>query len=669
MGLSLSNFVHKLLWPLLLGAGAALACGPDFPSTILWERAATLKAAPRNSFAFEAARLVAPEGPGKAVEPYYDETGEARRIAQDDAEKAGLSSGLAIEVAAMRNTTDGGFALGKGPHLPPAIAQYTAGAVDFHSANYAAARKRFAAVLAMPPVQARPRMLWAAYSLARSDAAMGDTAKAQAEFADVRRLAKQGFPDVFGFAVASLGEEARLHFRRANDLLSVGVTKPSENQLDTTLKTAKLKPTDAAVYGREMRQAAALYAAQAAHQSDIGVQSLKAVAAHILAEPSRLDATIGDPVIQRLLVTYTLALNNWHGGDLPAVIAALQRNRIAHPAAADRLAALAYGNGRFALARRMAKKSSGPLAEWVLAKLSLRDGNLAAAQKHYAMAARGFPAADNNVLQPDNTGLLVGESGAVALARGQYVEALRLLYGTKQYWNDSAHIAERVLTRDELKSFVDSQPSEKDAACSDSDAPVSTLRDVLARRLAREGRLDIALAYYCSDKTRAIARKYQALLREKDTLPSKAARARALFQAAVLARIHGMEIMGSELAPDYAVYEGNFDTGRGEFNPDDKDLVTTAEKRRFQATTPRPDLRFHYRYIAAQQAQEAAGLLPPRSQAFAAILCTASGWMLSTLDGGKQAWRIYRHYAKYGAPMSWSAHFGRQCPDPDFGKL
>jgi hypothetical protein len=503
--------------------------------------------------------------------------------------------------------------------------------------------------------------------LARTDVALGDPIKAQMEFADVRRLAKQGAPDAFGFAVASLGEEARLHLRRATDLLPAETPRPSENQPDANVKP-RLKAADAPTYGREMGLAAALYAAQAAHQSDIGLQSLKAVAANILAEPSRLDATIGDPLIQRLLVTYTLALNNGFGDDLPPVIAALQRNQIANPVAADRLAALAYGNGRFALAREMAEKSSGPLAEWVLAKLALRDGDLVAAQTHYAAAARGFPAADSNVLQSDNAALLVGESGAVALARGQYVEALRLLYGTKQYWNDSAYIAERVLTTEELKSFVDSQPPEKEPACSKGYMSVRSLRDLLARRLAREDRLGEALVYYCSDKTRATARKYRDLLREKDSLPGKTAQGQVLFQAAVMTRSHGMEIMGSELAPDFAVYEGNFDLGLA-FNPDDKDLITATEKQRVQMTAVRPDLRFHYRYIAARQAEEAADLLPPRSQAFAAVLCVASGWMLSTQDGDKRAWEIYQNYVKRGAPMPWAGHFGRRCPEPDFGKL
>ncbi len=691
---SLSSFVRSLLGLLFLTAGAALACGPDFPSTILWERAATLKAAPRNSFAFEAVQMVAPQGSGKAVEPdYYDETDAIRRSAQEEAEKAGLSADQALEVAAMRNTTDGDYALGRGTHLPPAIAQYTAGAVDFHSNNYAKARNRFAAVLAMPSAQARPRLLWAAYSLARTDAALGDTAKAQVEFADVRRLAKQGAPDAFGFAVASLGEEARLHFRRANALLSPVAPKPPTNpgEPDTSLKAAKLKKSDAKAYGKEMRLAAALYAEQAAHQSDIGVQSLKAVAANILAEPSRLDATIGDPVVQRLVAAYTLALTSgseydWYGeakaklmrepagnpkwmtaqtaSSLSQVIAALQRNRIARPASADRLASLAYRSGRFALARQMAEKSSGPLAEWVLAKIALRDGDLEAAQKHYAAAAHGFPETGKDVLQRDNAALLVGESGAVALARGQYVESLRLLYGTKQYWSDSAYIAERVLTTDELKSFVDGQPAEKDLACAKSDAPVSSLRDVLARRLAREGRLGDALAYYCSGKTQAVARQYRDLLQQKGS-----GRGRALFQAAVLARSHGMEIMGYELAPDYAVDNGAYDEGRHQFNPADKGLVTAVEKQRYRATTPRPDLRYHYRYIAARQAEEAADLLPPRSQAFAAVLCVASGWMLSTPDSGKRARQIYQHYAKRGAPQPWSNHFGRECPQPDFGKL
>src|SRR6266851_6776337 len=50
----------------------ALACGPDFPWQLLSNRAGTLRATPKNSFAFEAAHLVAPpKDKLKAVEDAF----------------------------------------------------------------------------------------------------------------------------------------------------------------------------------------------------------------------------------------------------------------------------------------------------------------------------------------------------------------------------------------------------------------------------------------------------------------------------------------------------------------------------------------------------------------------------------------------------------------------
>src|SRR5579875_386816 len=79
-------------------AGAALACGPYFPSSILSDRASSLKAAPSNSFAFEAMHLVA-KGPGTAVEPNPYELADAiKRPDRVKSEYAGLNSAQVAEI-------------------------------------------------------------------------------------------------------------------------------------------------------------------------------------------------------------------------------------------------------------------------------------------------------------------------------------------------------------------------------------------------------------------------------------------------------------------------------------------------------------------------------------------------------------------------------------------
>lgn len=51
------------------------------------------------------------------------------------------------------------------------------------------------------------------------------------------------------------------------------------------------------------------------------------------------------------------------------------------------------------------------------------------------------------------------EHGILELSRGDYLQAIALLTAAgSEYWQDTAYIAERVLTLDELKSFVALHP-------------------------------------------------------------------------------------------------------------------------------------------------------------------------------------------------------------------
>src|SRR5207248_1573496 len=89
------------------------------------------------------------------------------------------------------------------------------------------------------------------------------------------------------------------------------------------------------------------------------------------------------------------------------------------------------------------------------------------------------------------------------------------------------------------------------------------------------------------------------------------------------------------------------------------------ERARFEKTMPVPDKRFHYRYVAVDQALRAAEALPPRSEAFAAVLCHATAWMFSSRnDAAAQA--LYRLYVANGPMVPWAKTFGRDCPEPDF---
>jgi len=686
----------------LAGVSAAIACGPFFPWQLLDDRRTTLKETPHNSFVYEASHLVAPPNDRlrRYETQYYDtqqSADELRKI-----ETASLTTAQGDHLDVMRKVTDNdedAFAAGGG--LPDAVRLYTTGAIDFKATRLDEAAKRFDEVLALPPAARRLRATWAGYMAGRTAAVANGNAKAAAMFQLTRRLADEGQPDPLGLGVASFGEEAKLHYERANDLL---FRDTSPNAASGGAPTARSIPEDprfvgyslqagkSATYRAEMVAASRLYAEQAAHGSNSGVQSLRIVAENLLESPERIAAVISDPLLERLLVDYVLAripddpghdagLNDAGMGPadptpspvLPVLVETIVKSGGPRPAGADRLAALSYHVGRYDLAANLANTTATPLAEWVKAKLALQQGDLADAARHYAAAAKGFPGSTNS-LDPENANLVAGESGALELARGDYVDALDKLYPVAStYWGDVAYIAERVLTTDELRSFVDAKTtaprsvSPNDLGYGAPANPALQLRALLARRLMRDGRYAAALSYFGDPALRAKAARYAEALHEGETDWFPVNRANAYFTAAKLARLFGIDILGTEAAPDFYDLGGSFDSGIGQDKPTGA-YVTAAERARAAASTAKPDLRFHYRYLAVDEVSAAADLLPQRSQAFAAVLCRASGWMLQTPGENARALSLYHRYLKQGAHVSWATHFGRNCPEPDFAR-
>ncbi len=663
-----------------LPVSLSLACGPFFPWQLLSDRVATFKAAPANSFVFAAVRIASPP-PDKLAAVESDDPDALAK-----AEAIGLTPEQVTILRQARTASTGDEAFQQGGALPPSVRLYTAGAIDFRRHEIGQAQQRFEAVLQLPESD-RLRATWAAFMLGRIHALANDTNAASQAFELTRGLAIKGAPDPLGLAVASYGEEARLHLAQAKAYLLPKNVLPKERRDDCR---------------REIAMAVRLYAEQAARGSASGVNSLRAVASFLM-EPSNgvaeydvLNASIDDPAVQKLIVAYkepyfviagVTPPFAFDGG--PTTKDPGQRDRIAWP---DRVAALAYGAGDYGLARTLAEHVHSPLASWVKAKLALQDYDLRAAAAYYAEASRAFPAAEaKQVLDDDNRALLIGETGALALARGEYVEALRYLYPVADtYWGDVAYIAERVLTADELKRFVDrrvpppSVPSTPDDQAAQGAIwqadKAARLRDLLARRLVREGRYDEALPYFHSPQDRNFSNpkvrddvtSYARALGAAHGSWSRVNRARGWYQAAVLARQSGMEMMGYETDPDYFVNGGGLVGGYGQDNPG-RCFVTDGELARFDASKPKVALRLHYRFIAVDEAIQAADLLPPRSQAFAAVLCQATGWMMSTakIDGDKKAaqarvHQLYRRYLGEGAYVPWGKQFGQVCPEPDF---
>ena len=141
------------------------------------------------------------------------------------------------------------------------------------------------------------------------------------------------------------------------------------------------------------------------------------------------------------------------------------------------------------------------------------------------------------------------------------------------------------------------------------------LRALLARRLLRSGKGPEFLVFFQGTPEEGPASRYVKAL-AKGRAPGEATqRARALYEASVLARTSGLELMGA------GPYE---ESARG--GDKNKALMTPEElKRREAHQPPHPTERHPYRSTAADLAEEAAALVHPRSQAYARIwYCSSS---------------------------------------------
>jgi hypothetical protein len=183
-----------------------------------------------------------------------------------------------------------------------------------------------------------------------------------------------------------------------------------------------------------------------------------------------------------------------------------------------------------------------------------------------------------------------------------------------------------------LRAYIDREWGDSAGNVTSEDKSKSLrpyIRHLLARRLVRS--FLPAGGYFPDD----LQPKYDELMAnlkrgENESLPP-ADRASGWFEGAKLLRKHGIELIGTELEPDWHLTGGSFQRGLtvvSRTNECPKVLVPSADElgraRRHHAD---PEERFHYRYQAAFIALQAASLLPDNSDQKAQILHTAGTWL------------------------------------------
>ena len=643
-----------------------LACGPFFPSSVLEHPQNTLYAAPVAMFGREIDLLQIPRPVGLVALPpsaHTDVFGQSalvdlaeletvlrqnaveatvrvRVLSQYDRVRSAIrqhaidrarwqESNLYLPDTGPRNPPPPGLTNIVMPSgLPPEFESYLRGLLAYHADRTNEACALWRALLSLPVEQRRHRSTWAAFMLGK---AMLDTDRpaACAWFRQTRQLRADGFADALGLAPASLGWEALAELRLGN-----------------------------------YERAVDLYLQQEAAGDGSALLSLHTTARIALrANPTVLRRIAQHPDTRRVLTAYLVSRDQPSPESARRWLASLETAGAQDLENADHLAWLAYQAGDYLLARRWlacARKDS-PMRQWIGAKLLLRAGKLDEASAKLAAMVSQFPKNEEwrDVYKHGDVGeewndqegrraslpQINGERAALHMTRGCYAEALDLLL-QNGYGCDAAYVAERVLSLDELKAYVDQNwPLSARKAAGlivwngkrDKSDPGGAIRWLLGRRLARLNRLAEASVYFPDDIRVSFDTYATALRMGRDRAQRPATRATALAAAARLVRFQGMELLGTACEPDWQIVEGEYDllnympiTSNRTFLASEQPFVTKDEQRRNQLPEAEPNRRFHYRYTACDLAWEAAELMPDESAATASFLCEAGRWIKSS---------------------------------------
>ena len=656
---------------------SACACGPFFPNDLLSHGDDAVLAAPLASFMREVDRLSLPVSRFSHVEAtngYAEQSFDAemadlaaalKRAKISPKESALIVEGHRVnrkklgdylEAQALWESRDWMDGNGDGsnnrgpcptapsltevPGLPGEFQDYLAGAAAAGDPALGdeVAREAWERLLDRPAAERKFKSIWAAYRLGKSWEGT-DEDKAVEYFQRTRDLTKRGFVDSLGLATASLGREARVELHR-----------------------------------HHCQRAIELYLEQHTAGDWSAFPSLRIALSQAISDGAELPALAASPTTRGLVTAYLIS----HPGgaasrtEEPAVLKPVQRWLQAVETAgvtgvdsAERLALAAYQAGEFDLAQRwVTRAKKTPVAQWIQAKLLLRAGKVPQAAALLAQVAKRLPVVASHELTNTTEfanslhlpieryewelgmarGRVLGELGVLQLSRREFTQALdALLRGG--FWRDAAYIAERVLTTDELKAYVDrawplvstdheaEEVEHFEHSALDPAEQRTELRYLLARRLTRELRGSEARSYLPEPWQSRHDELMQALdAGWKEGEPAEQ-RARALFTAAVIARTNGLELLGTELQPDWHVHDGNFEYGltwelRATNQFASKICAASSEEiQRAMRHGTDPQERFHYRYQAALLAWEAAKLLPDNSDETARILCTAGSWL------------------------------------------
>lgn len=501
--------------------------------------------------------------------------------------------------------------------LPKEFGYYAEGAMYYNLGRFDHAVAAWQALLDLPPDERHYRTVWAAYMLGRA-LLYSDPEAAIPYFQMARTSVDDGLPDALALYTPSLGWQAR-----AEAILG--------NYHDAYHH-----------YIDQFRQGTD-------HERNAVLISLDYVGIKLFKSGAMPENVVNDPLCREVITLWMvsgrhyLGMNEW----ADALAATPPVGAIEH---AGDLAHLYYTKGRFDQAARWVE-FAGPedvAARWVHAKLLLRDGKLDDAEREINGVRESLVANSPSFTEYVANRMPLREAlgtdlGAVRLNQDDYAGALSAFLQAGRL-ADASYIADQVMTADELAAFLDKATEETFAPPQHWEEVQSwpaavQFRYILARKLARKGNFERARPHYPDkppsegfgesnwpDSMPAVLDQYAAALKQGyNTKTNKQERADALFEAAMIARKWGMELMGTEMDPDYAIFHGVY-IPWGETRAK-AGTATKKEADRVTANAPTPDRRFHYRWTAANLLWEAAELLPDNDEKTAQALWFGGTWI------------------------------------------
>ena len=556
------------------------------------------------------------------------------------------------------------------------FADYHKGAAAYLNQQWDEARAAWENLLKRPEQDRHYRTVWAAFMLGKVALKEKDFPTATQWFQRTRELAKAGFADSSGLAAESYGWEGRAEWKQDHPekaaLLFMNQLALGDASAVVSLKAVipDREPASGLLnYGPEPEEREKWTDEQKREEEQ--------------KETAKLKAAAQDPLLRRLVTVHILATavspDYYYTEGLKKAgvnrsarwFNIIQEANLSRIDDAEYLGWISYNEGDYKGAAHWLELSKGDSAAalWLKAKLQLRAGKFADATNTMSRAVeimKTSPAYNSREGEEWATEDLSakgeywgfassasGDLGGLRLARGDFVQALDVLF-RGQLWEDAAFVAERVLTTNELKQYVDALPTTEPPK--EGEDYNKKLRYLLGRRLVRDDRYADAKQYLSPPYDKVLEKYVKALKDGANEKLSKTERAHAWFTAAWLARYDGMELMGTEGAPDAFAESGSFEMpdlakerrsgayqtiaydkeGKASYdengNPKMKSVpavlkASAKEIQRLNTNKISPDIRFHYRLIAGALAMKAAALLPDNSEELADIVNQAGMWV------------------------------------------